>query len=229
MEHPTMLVVAGFEVRVAVDDLDRPLGILELHLLLVVTLMGNVLLAYLLAGRRAIVARLLLLLLVELLHDLLDLPTLIGDVASGVVHRALRPTLVAAGGLVWSLVSAWALAHTSCCCDSSDSGSTCQRLIVVVGLLLLHILVLATALSSGIYFGLADLPCLWSRLGVPCMPFCSPGSLVRQVEELRDIFHLMCGQLLEHLLISHTLLKSDNRSIGDTGDDVSNLGEPLDE
>jgi hypothetical protein len=62
------------------------------------------------------------------------------------------------------------------------------------------------------------------------MPFYSPGTLVRQAEELRDVFHIMCGQLLEHLLISHALSKSNNnRSVGDAGDGVSNLGEPLDE
>jgi hypothetical protein len=45
---------------VAVDDLDRPLDVLELHLLLIVALMGNVLLAFPLAGRRAVVMGLLL-------------------------------------------------------------------------------------------------------------------------------------------------------------------------
>jgi hypothetical protein len=50
------------------------------------------------------------------------------------------------------------------------------------------------------------------------------------LQEHIDVFHLVGGQLLEHLLISHALSKSDNnRSIGDTGDGVSSLGEPLDE
>jgi hypothetical protein len=50
------------------------------------------------------------------------------------------------------------------------------------------------------------------------MPFCIPDALVCQAEEFRDVFHIVCGQLLEHLLISHTLSKSDNnRSIGDAG------------
>jgi hypothetical protein len=65
---------------------------------------------------------------------------------------------------------------------------------------------------------------------VACTPFCSPSAFVLQVEELRDVFHLVGGQLPEHLLISHTLSKSDNKkSIGDVGDGVSNQGEPLDE
>jgi hypothetical protein len=171
------LIVAGLGVRVAVDDLDRPLGVLELHLLLVVALMGNMLLAFPLVGRRAVVV-LLLLLLMELLYKLLDLSALLGAVAPEVVHRALRSALIAAGGLARSLVAVWVVAPTSHCCDSDDSGSTCQRL-VVVGLLLLPVLVLATALSSGICFGLAGLPCPWSGLGVPCTPFCHPGAFVR--------------------------------------------------
>jgi hypothetical protein len=120
------------------------------------------------------------------------------------------------------------MAPTSRCCNSGGYGSACQWL-VVVGLLL-PILVLAIALSSGICFGLAGLPCHQSRLRISCTPFCSPSTFLCQVEELRDIFHLVGGQQLEHLLISHTLSKSDNnRSIGDAGHGVSNLGEPSDE
>jgi hypothetical protein len=168
----------------------------------------------------------LLLLLVELLHELLDLPTLLGVVALGVVYRAPWPIVITTGGLALSLVTAWIVAPTSRCSDSSDNVSTCQRL-VVVGLLFL---VLVTTLISGICFRLAGLSYLQSRLGVPCTPFCSPGALVHQAEELRDIFHIMCGQLLKHLLISHALSKSDyNRSIGDAGDGVLNLGVLLDE
>jgi hypothetical protein len=222
------LLVAGLRVRVVVDDLDHPLGILELHLLLVIALTGNVLLAFPLVGRHAIMTGLLLLLLTELLCKLVDLLALLGAVRPRVVHRAQWPTLISAGGLAQWLVTAWASAPTSRFYDSSGSGSAYQQL-VVVGLLL-PILVLTTTLSSGIYFGLADLPCNQSRLGVPCTPFCSPGAFIRQVEELRNVFHLMGGQLLKYLLISHALSKSDNsRSIGDAGDGVLNLGEPLDE
>jgi hypothetical protein len=85
-------------------------------------------------------------------------------------------------------------------------------------------------MSSSIRFRLAGLPCLWSRLGVPRTPFSSPSGLVRQAEELKDVFHFMGGQLLEHLLISHALSKSNyNKSFRDAGDGVSNLEEPLDE
>jgi hypothetical protein len=140
---------------------------------------------------------------------------------------APRPTLIAAGGLAQSLIAAWATSPTNCCGDSGDSGSACQRLVVIRLLLLLF---LATALSNVICLRLVSLPYPQSGLGVPYTPFCRLGAFVCQVEELRDVFHLVGGQLLEHLLISHALSKSDNnRSIGDAGDDVLNLGEPLNE
>jgi hypothetical protein len=146
------LVVNSFGVRVVVDDLLLAFLLLafwKLHLLLFITLVGNLLLAFLLAGRCAIVAWLLLLLLMEHLQELLHLPALLNTVASGVVHQAPWPTLIAIRGLAQLLVTAWATTPTSRCSDSSDSGRTYQLLFVVVGLLL-PILVLATALSSGI-------------------------------------------------------------------------------
>jgi hypothetical protein len=120
---------------------------------------------------------------------------------------------------------------TSCYSSSSGSGSSGQRLVVVVAAgLLLHISISAAALSSGICFRLAGVPFLWGRLGMPWTPFLSPGAFVRQGKELRDILHIMCGKLLEHLLISHVLSKCDNnRSVRNAGDGVSNLGELLDE
>jgi hypothetical protein len=118
------LIVAGFRVRVAVDDLDRPLGILELHLLLI-TLVGHLLIAFSLAGRHAVVAQLLLLLLAELLHELLDLSALLGTVAPGVVHRTLQMTLVTVGGLSQLLVTAWATAPTSRCRQWEHLSVTC--------------------------------------------------------------------------------------------------------
>jgi hypothetical protein len=51
----------------------------------------------------------------------------------------------------------------------------------------------AVALSSGIGFRLAGLPCLWGSLGMPCIPFYSPGAFVCQAEELRDVLHIVCG------------------------------------
>jgi hypothetical protein len=51
MELLAALVIAGVTVRVTVDGLEHPLGILELHLLLLVALRGNLLLAFPLMGR----------------------------------------------------------------------------------------------------------------------------------------------------------------------------------
>jgi hypothetical protein len=154
------LIVTGLWVRVVVDDLDRPLGILELHLL-IVGLVGNLLLAFPLAGSYAVIVRLLLLLLMELFHKVLDLPTLLSIVVPGVVHQAPRPALIAVGELARSLVTVWAMAPTSCCCDSSNSGSACQQLVVVIGLLLIIILVLTATLSSSNCFKLLGLLQPW--------------------------------------------------------------------
>jgi hypothetical protein len=161
VELLTTLVGAGVGVRVVIDGLECPLGVLELHVLLFVTLRGNMLLAFLLPGRRAVMAWLLLLLLMKLLRKLPDLTALLCTMASGVVYRAPQTTLITARGLPQLLVTTWATAHTSCC--SSGSGSTSQRLVVAADLLLL-LFVFAAALSSGICIGLSGFPCLWGRL-----------------------------------------------------------------
>jgi hypothetical protein len=83
VELLAVLIVTRFGVRVAIDDRNGPLGIPELHLLLLVALVGNLLLAFPLVGRRAVMARLLL---VELLHELLDLLELLAAVVPRVVH-----------------------------------------------------------------------------------------------------------------------------------------------
>jgi hypothetical protein len=127
------LVVTGFRggVRVAVDDLDCSLGNLELHLLLV-ALMGNLLLAFPLAGSHAIMEQLLFLLLIELLHELLDLPALLGALVTGVVHRALRTTLIAARGLARPLVTSWATTPTSCCRVAVTVGALASGLLLLL-------------------------------------------------------------------------------------------------
>jgi hypothetical protein len=59
---------------------------------------------------------------------------------------------------------------------------------------------------------------------------CNPGALVCQAEDLSDVLHVVHGQLLEHLLVPHTLSKCYNdRSIRNARDGVPYLGEPLDE
>jgi hypothetical protein len=60
--------------------------------------------------------------------------------------------------------------------------------------------------------------------------FCSLGVVVHQAEELGDNLDVVRGELLQHLLVPHTLVKCNyNRSIGNARDGVVNLGEPLDE
>jgi hypothetical protein len=108
-------------------------------------------------------------LLTELLRKLLDFPALFHVVAPGVVYRALRTALITARGLLRPFVTTWATTPTSRSSSSdsvstsrsssSDSGSTSQQLVVAANLLFL-LFVFATALSSDICIGLADLPCL---------------------------------------------------------------------
>jgi hypothetical protein len=42
VELLVLLIVVRLRVGVVIDDLDHPLGVLQLHLFLIVTLMGNV-------------------------------------------------------------------------------------------------------------------------------------------------------------------------------------------
>jgi hypothetical protein len=93
------LVGARVRLGVAVDGFQCPLGVLELHLLLLFGLRVDLLFALLLMGRRAFLARLLLHLLTELLYELLDFPTLLDAVAPRVVHRASCTAIIAAGRL----------------------------------------------------------------------------------------------------------------------------------
>jgi hypothetical protein len=71
-----MLIAARLGLRVVVDGLQRPLGILELHLYVLLLLRIHLLFAFLLTGRRTILERLLLHLLMELFCEFLDLPVL---------------------------------------------------------------------------------------------------------------------------------------------------------
>jgi hypothetical protein len=122
------LIVTGLKVRVVIDDLDRPLGILELHLLLVIALTGNVLLAFPLAGRCAITAGLLLLLLMELLCKLLDLTALLGTAAHP--HRCRRAGAVAyrrVGHIPHQLLRRqWERLPAACCYQTSSSSFSCH-------------------------------------------------------------------------------------------------------
>jgi hypothetical protein len=69
---------------------------------------------------------------------------------------------------------------------------------------------------------------LWCR--VPCTALDSSGTFVGQSEEHGDSFHIVCGQLLQHLFITHPLAESgDDGSIRDTRYSPSYLGEARDE
>jgi hypothetical protein len=98
-------------------------------------------------------------------------------------------------------------------------------LLFVVGMI-----VVAAALGLCAGIGLAPLLHHLGDWGVPGMALCSPGALVCQAKERRDILYVMGGELLQHLLIPHSLVKCiHNRSIRDTKNGIVNLGEPLDE
>jgi hypothetical protein len=61
---------------------------------------------------------------------------------------------------------------------------------------------------------------------VPRTALSSPGTLVGQSKESGDRFHVMRGQLLQHLFIMYPLAEGhDDRSIGDARYSTSHLGE----
>jgi hypothetical protein len=81
---------------VAIDGLQCPLSILELHIYVYLLLRVHFLFALPLMGRCAVSA-MLLHLFTELFYELLDLLALRCTMARGVVHRALRVAVVAIG------------------------------------------------------------------------------------------------------------------------------------
>jgi hypothetical protein len=57
------------------------------------------------------------------------------------------------------------------------------------------------------------------------MALYSPGALLRQAEECRDILDVVGGELRQHLPGHHSLAKCiHNGSIGDTRNGIANLG-----
>jgi hypothetical protein len=61
---------------------------------------------------------------------------------------------------------------------------------------------------------------------VPRTALSSPGALVGQSKESGDRFHVMRGQLLQHLFITYPLAEGrDDRSIGDARYSTLHLGE----
>jgi hypothetical protein len=124
------LVVTGLGVGMAVDGLQVPFGSLEPQIVILV-LLGVYLLFALsfgstlsLAGWRGTFALLLLFqLLTVLFRELLDFPALSDDVVHGVVHRAMRATVITAGCLVGTLVTLWASIPTRCCSSRGGRGT----------------------------------------------------------------------------------------------------------
>jgi hypothetical protein len=146
MDRLAGLVVTGLRVRVAIDGLQCPLGILKLHLFIFLLLGVDLLLALPLVGRRTILA--LLHLFTELFHKLLDLLALRRGMARGVVHRALHAAVVAIGWLTEEFVASRTTIAPShrCSCGSGRPG---QRL-VAASLLLVVVASVAIATAWGL-------------------------------------------------------------------------------
>src|SRR5688500_13206277 len=71
-------------------------------------------------------------------------------------------------------------------------------------------------------------PGLWGR--VPCTALGGSDAFVGQSEECGDSFHVVRGQLLQHLLITYSLTEGcDDGSIGNARYSTSHLGEAGDE
>jgi hypothetical protein len=119
---------------------------------------------------------------------------------------------------LWALV-ALATAPSHGCDDRSS-----RRWPLVAAVLLL----LFAVLDDGTRATRLGDPGLWCR--VPCTALGYPSALVGQSEERGDSFHVVRGQLLQHLFIMYPLAESsDDGSIRDTGYSSSYLGEEGDE
>jgi hypothetical protein len=65
---------------------------------------------------------------------------------------------------------------------------------------------------------------------VPSLPFSGSSTLVSEGEEFKGILDVICGELIQHLLITHPLSKCDNdNNRSDAGDGVPYLEKSLDE
>jgi hypothetical protein len=98
-----------------------------------------------------------------------------------------------------------------------------QQLLVVAVLLFL-----LTVPGDGTRATRLGSPGLWDR--VPCTALDGSGALVGQSEECGDSLHVVCGQLLQHFLITYSLSEGrDDGSIGNARYSTSHLGEAGDE
>jgi hypothetical protein len=168
------------------------------------------------AARRSAILGGLLAPLADAIRELDDLATLRGAVETVGVYRAwddvtpLRP---------WVLVALVSAPSRSC-----DDRSSRRR---PLGAAILLFLLFAVLIDGTRATRLGN-PGLWRR--VPCTALDGPGALVGQSEERGDSFHVMRGQLLQHIFITHPLAESgDDGSIRDMGYSSSYLGEAGDE
>jgi hypothetical protein len=189
-----LVALVDTRVGVAGDGLQHPLGILELHLLLLLNLWADLLFALLLTGMHAFMTQLLLHLFTIFLCELLDFPALLDVVVPGVVHRAPCATVVVVLRLMGVLVIVRVMAPTSCY-SSSSSGCPGQQLVIIVVASLL-LLLLAAVLISSTRIGLACLLCLWGGWRMLGTALCGPSALVHKAEERYDILDVVRGQLL---------------------------------
>jgi hypothetical protein len=102
--------------------------------------------------------------------------------------------------------------------------------LVVVALVVVAVVVAIVVVAIALGVGLTVLSYRRGRWGVPGMALCRPSTLICQTEKLGNLLDVVRGDLLQHLLIPHTLAECNhNRSIGDMRDGVVNLRESLGE
>jgi hypothetical protein len=210
MEHLVVLIVTGLRVEVAIDGLQCPPGILELHLYFFLLLWVHFLFALSLAGRHVVLA-LLLHLFMELFCELLKLSALRRAMALRVMHQALHAAVITIGQQTGAFLTSWPPRPPPAAAAA------------VVG-----------APASGwlppafFFFLLLLLPLLPPRACVPALGWLCP--FIAWAEEHKNILDVVGDELLQYLLIPYSLVKCNyHRSIGDIRNDFANLGEPLDE
>jgi hypothetical protein len=97
-------------------------------------------------------------------------------------------------------------------------------------LLFVFVAVVAAAMGLCLIIGLALSLHHLGDWGVSDAALRNLGTLVRQAEARRNILDVVGGELLQHLLISYSLVKYNyHRSIRDIRNDITNLREPLGE
>jgi hypothetical protein len=140
-----------------------------------------------------------------------DLATLHGVVAAVGIYRARA---VVTPLWPWAFVAVAPAPGRSC----DDQRGRLRPLVAAT------LLFLSVVLGNGTRTTHLGGPSLWGR--VPCPAFSSSGTLVRQGEERGDSLHIMCGQFLQHFLITYPLSEGrDDGGIGNMRYSTSYLGE----